>query len=647
MRTKMIRQMRLCAMDVIYEDEGQDGESPQQVLFVVGGEEDAAKQGEEDKAERAGGKEGGKTEMESVRPREEDEDFLSAAQPRSGGESEKSASSSNIGQELLATTVDEAKDSLLAAKELAEEGALPSDSFQKLRQRLQSMSADLPRKRSQDAEAMSSSLADSLHTSDRRGLSSSSSWHSPILDFTDLPATSVMSRSSLVSCNVVPSLASITELTKVPSKADSDDEDDDDDRRAKSALHAPQLPALDLIPFSRSLLYRTHQTQQNVPVVALSSPLDAHRLAIRPTAPALRRGSVVHVEEWGTSALPLITGTEIFPGSARSTILDSGGAKAPGIGPTATPVPAVGEGLEMLALQAPSALEGPSVKPPADSDAAAARSGSASLTGVHGEALVLLSPGSSLPGDADALSGPSPAAIPGLHVQRVGSRGSDVSAPPEAEPGHAEVLPALPLDTLVATSPVERGRGEGTPLVPSPQGTPVTSPVGPRRLTTLPPIHSPGDGSSTDRSSTSSGLVRGPWRPRMDEFEGDSPAGRPLHVHVPRRLRPLDSCDLKEYLQTLPPPTRPSSVERQERPHIHDKLALLQRMQGTELREGAESPLSSPRKGKEVVSNVVDWLLSSGVHPAPPVASGPPASPDAMARRRQQTKYVMIIIINK
>ena len=142
--------------------------------------------------------------------------------------------------------------------------------------------------------------------------------------------------------------------------------------------------------------------------------------------------------------------------------------------------------------------------------------------------------------------------------------------------------------------------------------------------------------------------------PRMDEFEDDSPAdalpGGPWAgrlVPVPRRLRPLDSCDLKEYLQTLPPPTRPSSVERQERPHIHDKLALLQRMQGRELRDWAESPLSSPRKGKEVVSNVVDWLLSSGVHPAPPVASGPPASPDAMARRRQQTKYVIIIIINK
>ena len=142
--------------------------------------------------------------------------------------------------------------------------------------------------------------------------------------------------------------------------------------------------------------------------------------------------------------------------------------------------------------------------------------------------------------------------------------------------------------------------------------------------------------------------------PRLDEFEDDSPADalpggawarRPVPVPVPRRLRPLDSCDLKEYLQTLPPPTGPSSVERLERPHIHDKLALLQRMQGREMREGPESPLSSPRKGKEVVSSVVDWLLSSGVHPAPPKASGPPASPDAMAQRRQQTKYVVVMII--
>ena len=126
----------------------------------------------------------------------------------------------------------------------------------------------------------------------------------------------------------------------------------------------------------------------------------------------------------------------------------------------------------------------------------------------------------------------------------------------------------------------------------------------------------------------------------MEGFEGElfveafpeSGMGHP----TPRGLRPLDAWDLKEYLQTLPSPTKLSPVERQERPHVHDKLVVLQGLQ-EQLKGEAHSPVSSPRQAKEVVGSVVDWVLSDSGHPQFKT-SLPPATTNLMAQRKLHNK---------
>lgn len=116
--------------------------------------------------------------------------------------------------------------------------------------------------------------------------------------------------------------------------------------------------------------------------------------------------------------------------------------------------------------------------------------------------------------------------------------------------------------------------------------------------------------------------------------------GRTSPHFIPRRLRPLDSMDLQEYLHTLPRPTALAPVERQERPRVHDKLATLHGLEDkAAAKEGPDSSiLCSPRPPSAAVTGVVDWMMADGVHTPTNIRVPPSATVALLSRRKAQTR---------